>query len=276
MAAPEAAMPHQSRSIQLYDGEGHPLVAAEAARRLAAADVVLFGELHGHPAIHQLELELATGLAAARGDRFLLGAEMFEADDQLVLDEFLAGLIPHRHLVAEAKTWDRHELDYQPLVELAAERHLRFVATNAPRRYASLVAREGLVALERVAPEGRRWLAPLPITVDLDTPGYRRMAELGLTMGGRMPADPARLVAAQAVKDATMAHFIAANRPAGALLLHFNGVFHSQERGGIGWYLRRRDPGLDVRTISCVEGDPGAPGADDLALGDLVAVARPV
>jgi len=264
-----------SRSIQLYDAEANPIDVASAVRRLDGADVVLFGELHGHPAIHQLELELTSALVEARGGRVVLGAEMFEADDQLALDEFLAGLIPHRHLVAEAKTWDRYELDYQPLVELAAERGLRFVATNVPRRYAGLVAREGLAALERLSPEARRWLAPLPIELDLETPGYRRMAAMGLTMGGRMPADPARLVAAQALKDATMAHFIAANRPAGALLVHFNGVFHSQEGGGIGWYLRRRDPGLDVRTISCVEGDPTGLEPGQRELGDLVAVVRP-
>ena len=264
------------RSIQLYDADAHPLDTAGAVRRLEGADVVLFGELHGHPAIHQLELELATALVDACGGRVVLGAEMFEADDQLALDEFLSGLIPHRHLVAEAKTWDRYELDYRPLVELAAERGLRFVATNVPRRYAGLVAREGLAVLERLSPEARRWLAPLPIVVDLATPGYRAMAEMGLTMGGRMPADPARLVAAQALKDATMAHFIAANRPDGALLLHFNGVFHSQERGGIGWHLRRRDPGLDVRTLSCVEGDPAGLEPGQRGLGDLVAVVRPI
>ena len=263
-------------AIQLFAPDGQAVSAAEAVARLAGADVVLFGELHEHPPIHRLELELARGLADARGRALVLGAEMLEADDQLCLDEFLAGLIPHRHLVAEAKTWDRYETDYLPLVALAAERGLRFVATNVPRRYANLVAREGIEALGKVSEEGRRWLAPLPIEVDVGAAGYQRMSALGLTMGGRMPVDPARLVAAQAVKDATMAHFIAANRPAGALFLHFNGVFHSQEGGGIGWYLRRRQPDLDLRTISCVEGDPRELQPSQRGLGDLVAVVEPV
>jgi hypothetical protein len=40
---------------------------------------------------------------------------MFEADDQLVVGEYLSGLIPHPHLVAEATVWDGHETDYWPL-----------------------------------------------------------------------------------------------------------------------------------------------------------------
>jgi uncharacterized iron-regulated protein len=269
-------MRQDTSTIRLYDGDGRVLDVAEAVRRLEGADVVLLGELHGHPAIHRLELELATGLADARRGDLILGAEMFESDDQLVLDEYLSGLIPHRHFVAEAKIWDRYETDYQPLVEMAAERGLRFVATNVPRRYAGLVAREGLDALQRLSGEALRLLAPLPIPIDLATPGYRRMTQMGLTMGGRGPVDPMRLVAAQALKDATMAHFIAANRPAGRLFLHLNGVFHSQERGGICWYLEREKPDVDVRTVSCVEGDPEAPEARHRGLGDLVAVVRPI
>jgi len=91
-----------------------------------------------------------------------------------------------------------------------------------------------------------------------------------------MPADPARLVAAQAVKDATMAHFIAVNRPPGTLFFHVNGVFHSQERGGLCWYLERLDAALEVRTVSCVEGDPGVLEPRHHGLGDLVAVVRPI
>jgi hypothetical protein len=40
---------------------------------------------------------------------------MFEADDQLVVDEYLSRLIPHPHLVAEAMVWDGHETACWPL-----------------------------------------------------------------------------------------------------------------------------------------------------------------
>jgi len=265
-------MTEGSPSCRLHDGEGFPVSLENAVARLAGADVVLFGELHGVRAVHDLEHALARALHRAWGGRMALGAEMFESDDQLVLDEYLAGLIPHRHLVAEAKTWDGHETDYRPLVDLARENGLRFVATNAPRRYAGLVAREGLEALARLSPEALRLLVPLPIRVDLETPGYREMLALELPMGG-MPARPENLVAAQALKDATMAHFVSRAVGPGTTLLHVNGAYHSQGRGGICWRLERVRPELRVATVTCVVGDPARFDAAHRGAGDFVVVA---
>ncbi len=39
----------------------------------------------------------------------MLGAEMLEADNQLIVDEYLAGLIEHEHLAKEAKVWDNYD-----------------------------------------------------------------------------------------------------------------------------------------------------------------------
>lgn len=87
-----------------------------------------------------------------------------------------------------------------------------------------------------------------------------------------MKVAPMNLVAAQALKDATMAHFIARHGAAGRLFLHFNGVYHSQRRGGICWYLARLQPRWQVVTLSCVAGDPpGFEGAHG-GLGDVIFV----
>jgi uncharacterized iron-regulated protein len=68
-----------------------------------------------------------------------------------------------------------------------------------------------------------------------------------------------------------MAHFIATRRARGQIFLHFNGVFHSQRGGGIGWFLTKANPGLRVATISTVAGD--SPVKQDLgALGDYILV----
>jgi uncharacterized iron-regulated protein len=258
---------------QLYAADGSPLDPDAVAHRVAGADVVLLGELHGNAAVHELEWRVASALLRLRGRDLVLGAEMFESDDQLVLDEYLSGTILHHHLTSEAKVWENYEADYRPLVELAKGAGLPFVATNAPRRYANLVAREGMEALARLGEEARRYLAPLPIRYDLDVPGYREMLEMRLPAMPGMKASPGNMVAAQAVKDATMAHFIARRRAPGQLFLHFNGVFHSQRRGGIAWFLSRADPALRVATISSVLGDPLAFEPGFGALGDYVLVA---
>jgi uncharacterized iron-regulated protein len=129
--------------------------------RCVRSDIILFGEIHEHPLVHWLQLELTRDLFEIRKGDMMLGAEMLEADNQLIVDEYLASLIGHEHLVKEAKVWDNYDTDYRPLVDVAKEHGLRFIATNIPRRYAALVAREGMKALERLSDEAKRSIAPL-------------------------------------------------------------------------------------------------------------------
>lgn len=255
---------------RLYDREGRRIEYQEILDSCVRADVILFGEIHDHPLVHRLQLELTRDLVEIKKGDLMLGAEMLEADNQLIVDEYLAGLIEHEHLLREAKVWDNYENDYRPLVDVAKEHGLRFIATNVPRRYAGLVSREGMKALERLSDEAKRSIAPLPIALNLSAPGYGKVMEIGMAHGAHMDAQ--NFVAAQAVKDATMAYFILKNRGPKDLFLHFNGDYHSKSYGGIFWYLKRYDPDVTVRTISSVGRD--APGFDDAYkdLADIVLV----
>jgi uncharacterized iron-regulated protein len=263
-------IPGDRPAYRLYDGGGGEIGHGELLDRCVQSDVVLFGEIHEHPLVHRLQLELTRDLVEIKKGDLMLGAEMLEADNQLIVDEYLAGLIGHEHLVQEAKVWENYDADYRPLVDVAKEHGLRFIATNIPRRYASLVAREGMKALERLSDEAKRSIAPLPIALDLSTPGYRQAMEIGRAHGAHL--DARNFVAAQAVKDATMAYFILKNRGPKDLFIHYNGDYHSKNYGGICWYLKRYDPDITVRTISSVSRD--TPGFDDecRGLADIVLV----
>jgi len=57
---------------------------------------------------------------------------------------------------------------------------------------------------------------------------------------------------AQALKDATMAHFILQYYKPGSLFIHYNGAYHSENREGIVWYLRKQQPALNIITITTV------------------------
>jgi uncharacterized iron-regulated protein len=57
---------------------------------------------------------------------------------------------------------------------------------------------------------------------------------------------------AQALKDATMAHFMLQHYVAQSLLIHFNGAGHTDNYDGIVWYLKRSRPDLKYLTISTV------------------------
>jgi tRNA-dihydrouridine synthase len=59
----------------------------------------------------------------------------------------------------------------------------------------------------------------------------------------------------QMVKDATMAHFIMQNWSKGELFLHFNGSFHSDNKEGIIYYVRQKQPSLKIANITTVEQD---------------------
>jgi len=257
---------------RLYDREGTQIAYEKTIDRLAEAEVVLFGELHDNTLIHQTQISMTEGLFKKRGENLILGAEMFDSDNQLILDEYLAGLILHRHLVAEAKVWDNYETDYSVLVDFAKEHGLKFIATNIPRRYAGLVSREGIKALDGLSGEAKQYIAPLPVAVALATPGYREMMEMNLDMGHGMQMNPGNLVAAQAVKDATMAYFILKNLASKKLFLHFNGVYHSQNYGGIYWYLKKVAPELNVLTLSSVETESLEFKDEYRGLGDFILV----
>ncbi len=238
-------------AYKIFDKEGKSSSYENLLEEAKKADIVLFGELHNNPICHWLQLELTQDLFVSKKDKLKLGAEMFEADNQIILNEYLADIITEKHLSDEAKLWNNYATDYKPLVEFAKENKLTFIATNVPRRYASLVAKQGLEGLENLAPEAKNWLAPLPIQVDLEMPAYANMLKMMGSHGG--DAKVANFAKAQAIKDATMAHFILKDFQKGQTLIHYNGSYHSDNFESIVWYLKKQNPSLKILTISTVE-----------------------
>ena len=236
-------------AYRIFSKEGKEVGYTKMLRGIRMGDVIFFGELHDNPIAHWLELEITKDLYQEQ-PVLTLGMEMFEADDQLVVDEYLQGLIQEKHLLNEAKVWPNYTADYKPLVEFARAKGLAVIATNVPRRYANLVYREGLEALDSLAAEAKEWIAPLPLVVDPELPGYRKMIS---EMGDHIKPEKAlNLVYAQAIKDATMAYFINQHTKGGRIL-HINGAYHSRDGEGIIWYLREINPQLRIRTIETVE-----------------------
>lgn len=216
------------------------------------ADFVFFGEMHDNPICHWLELCLAKDLYKLKGQSLVLGAEMFEADNQLILNEYLAGKVKEKSYADEAKLWPNYTTDYKPLVEFAKTNKLSFVASNIPRRYASMVNARGLETLDSLGAEAYKYIAPLPIAYNPDLNCYKSMLKMS-GMGGSHANS--NLPKAQAIKDATMAYFSYKYWSAGKTLLHFNGSYHSDNYEGIVWYLKKLNPQLKIVTISSAEQD---------------------
>jgi hypothetical protein len=183
-----------------------------------------------------------------------LGGEMFESDNQTVVDEYLKSFITAKQFETEAKVWQNYQTDYKPLLDFAQENKLKFIATNIPRRYASMVSKGGLEALNQLSDDAKKNMAPLPIDVDLTLPAYAEMMKMGGMHGsGGMSISAENITKAQVIKDATMASFILKNYEAGRTFLHYNGSYHSNNFEGIVWHLKKKNPNLKLLTINTIQ-----------------------
>lgn len=237
----------------IFNNKGEKVDYEQVKKKSAENEVVFFGELHNNPISHWLQLKLTTDLYDLKDGKLILGAEMFETDDQLVIDEYLSGKINVKNFEEEAKLWDNYSTDYKPLVEFAKTKKISFKATNVPRRYANLVFRTGIEGLTELSELAKaQFLPPLPIPLDLTLPTYKKMITMMGNHGGNTPDN---MVKAQAIKDATMGYFISTSLKPNHLFIHFNGAYHSDEKEGILWYLSKYKPNLKILTISTVEQD---------------------
>jgi uncharacterized iron-regulated protein len=167
----------------------------------------------------------------------------------MIIDEFLKGAISESSFEDEARLWNNYKTDYKPLLMFAKDSGLVFVASNIPRRYASLVNKSGFDGLEELSETARKFVHPSPIPYDPELKWYKDMMNMG-GMGSSHVSE--NFPKAQAVKDATMAHFILEYWQAGKQVIHFNGSYHSDNFGGIVWYIQHHSPGLTIRTITTI------------------------
>ena len=233
------------KAYQIFDKKGKKSSYEKVLKASEKTDVVLFGEIHDNSLVHWLQLEFTKDLAQRKP--LVLGAEMLEADNQKQLDQYLKGEINQKQLDSSARLWKNYKTDYKPLVDFAKDKKINFIATNVPRRYASLVFKKDLVALDSLSALEKSWIAPLPIEFDINLPGYKGMMSMqGGHAGEKMPK-------AQAIKDATMAYFINKNRKENSIFVHYNGTYHSDNYEGINWYLRKLDADMQIVTIAMVE-----------------------
>lgn len=244
------SMKNDKPAYRLFDQNGRKASYKDLIKEASEADIVFFGELHDNPICHWLEYEITSDLYAERGKNLILGAEMFESDNQLIVNEYLAGLIKEKNFEAEARLWPNYKTDYKRLLNFARDSSLSFIATDIPRRYAAMINKSGFEALNTLDKDAYQFIAPLPIKYDSTLSCYADMYK----MMGDSPTHATRnLSMAQASKDATMAYFILKNFAKGKTFLHFNGSYHSDRFQSIVWYLKQADPTLKIVTISSVE-----------------------
>lgn len=236
-------------AFQVFNAKGGKADIQDILKATKGKTHIFFGELHNNPIAHWLQLELTKALHADHGEALIIGAEMFESDNQILIDEYFSDLIQQDQFEAECRLWDNYQTDYKPILEYAKAQGLRFVATNIPRRYANAVYHGGLPALKDFSETAHSFIAPLPISIDTTLITYQEINAMSKGHSGGY------MLEAQAIKDATMAHFILLNSTPGGVFFHLNGSYHSSQREGIIAYLQKQIPAEQILTITTVEQD---------------------
>ncbi|UTW63758.1 ChaN family lipoprotein [bacterium SCSIO 12741] len=241
-------------SYTLFNGKGKLVTWQEMASDFQEADIILFGELHNNQTVHELELKLLQTVLKDYAPKVKVGAEMFITSQQTLMDEYLQGIITDSVFEHSTKLWPNYVTDYRPLLVEAKRANIPFYGTNTPRSYPRFAAYHGLDSLyTTLSDSDRQWLAPVPIELNYKAPGYKELLEQDFGSGHQM--DTRKMVQAQALKDATMAHFLYSNWEEGEKFVHFHGDFHSKNGGGIAWYLKQFNKKLKVVIISSLESD---------------------
>lgn len=233
-------------NYKIYNSQGKEVSFDKLLKATESKSHIFFGEYHDCATIHWLQLQLTKYLFEKNGKNLVVGAEMFESDNQLLIDEYFSGKISTKNFEDECRLWTNYKTDYKPIVEFLKEKQLKLIATNIPRRYANSVFYNGLNHLQTFSDIAKTYFPKLPIEIDTTLASYKELLEM--SMGGHSGKN---MMEAQAVKDATMAHFILLNSD-GKKFLHLNGSFHSNKYEGILSFLMRAVTKENIMVITMV------------------------
>lgn len=267
--------------VAFFDGHsGQPLSRSVLLDRTEDADAIFFGELHGHP----VGLPIAAAIWTDRL-RYQVGSrrpalllEFFERDQQLAIDEYLAGMIEEEAFIKKAARSASHFPEgHQAMFNATKDAGGVVIAANAPRRYVTLARTEGYDHLRAMSPAQR---ATFVLPRDEQGPSAYRdrfveaMGGMEASHGGSGPLDFLR---SQLVWDATMADSVATALKAGhepvALVI---GRFHVEFNGATRHYLQRLRPRANVLSIVMVPTWSEELAEEDKGRGDIVVYVGPV
>ena len=243
----QIAVAKELEAYVMYNSEGKQVDFDKLIKAAEGKRYIFFGELHNNPISHWLQFEFTKRMYAMHKTRLVMGAEMFEADNQPIIDEYLNGTISSSNFQEEVKLWGNYDTDYKPLVEFAKQKKIRFIATNIPRRYATLTYKKGLDSLNNISDLAKTYMVPLDkFEFDSTVACYSKMITDFGDHGG------VNIATAQAIKDATMSHFILKNTENRNVFLHYNGAYHSDDKEGIVHYLKQEVKEDKILTITTV------------------------
>lgn len=274
--------------FKIYDVRlGQEVKIDDLAIAMDQFDVIFIGEEHNDSVCHYFQKQMLKALFNKYQKNTALAMEMFDRDVQDVMDEYLLGVVKEKVFQKDARVWNNYS-NYRPMVEFAKEKGLSVICANAPRRYTSLVGKDGMMALMKLPEASKKNFAPLPY--DTAKGGYYNKL-MGLTNHDGKTNDTAKpaaipmgmgnfnLILSQSLWDATMAYSIASFLKANPSkkVMMVNGRFHSEESFGIVSQLSKYAPKSNalVVTVFAEENYPNIQWKQYKNLGDYIVVTDP-
>jgi uncharacterized iron-regulated protein len=235
---------------RIYDKQGNPATLAQILETVGKNDVVFLGEMHDDSVGHALQFEIFKAAVEkySPNRKITLSLEMFERDVQMVVNEYLAGLISENHFMLSSRPWGNYKTDYRPLVELAKEKKFPVIAANAPRRYVNMVSRGGRERLNLLSDEAKKFLPPLPYAPASEAYSKKFKALMGGAPEASMGLN--NILDSQSLWDAGMAYNVSQAMVENGLIVHLNGTFHTENRLGTVEHLLKYKPDAKVLVVT--------------------------
>lgn len=249
---------------------------------IAAADVVVLGEQHGHPTGLRFNAALFER-SLARDARGSLCLEFLTRDAQYLVDAYAEGVIDWEALDEACQGIPGcRPGPHRPMIEAALGAGVPVVAANAPRIYTSAARQRGYELLTSLSAEQQRlfdtpWQMPSGAYREAFFARMRRHDE---QREGEAAADDDErlegLYRAQCLWDMTMATSVARCLDRGAAPVFLVvGSFHCNADGGTVQMIRRLRARAKVLVVTFVPRDAQALAEEDRDLADFVAYVGP-
>jgi uncharacterized iron-regulated protein len=203
IACPQASAMSDCKPFIVDVLAGEPVPMEMMIDDLATVRIVYVGEVHTIDRHHELQAEILRVLSR-RGLKLALGMEMFSANQQKILDGWQRGQSSVASLINDlGKGHWTNLLDYESILLDARNLKVPILGINADDNLVKKVAREGISALTEA--ERRQ----VPRGFDRINPVNDRLLRLKLRVHRAFEGKSLdRIVLAQALRDATMAHAI--------------------------------------------------------------------
>jgi uncharacterized iron-regulated protein len=232
----------------ITSAQNESLSLLELSQAIKGADIILVGEWHAHPGVHLMQAQLLAQLYN-QNQNIALSMEQFSRNNQLVLDQYLAGEIGEQPLIKNANAWPNYRSDYRPLVEFAKQHDLDVIAANAPKSIVRCIGQHGEKYLDRLPKDERKWVAgQLTLTPD----AYQTQFNAFMHHGDENKTQ--QQFVAQTAWDDTMAesmvNYLIENP--GKQIIHVAGRFHVAEGLGTASRIKSRNPNLKVVMVTPV------------------------